>query len=170
MLTFLGLLAIVLWDYYHSASGRADVFDSRADRRPGRASDRRAVSIVDLPGAVRRLCHQGAAVSAAHLAAAGPRAGADGRQRDPGRHPAEDRHLRLRCGSACRCCPTPRPLCMPWLLWLVGGRHHLRRAGGPGPDRHEAADRLFQRQPPGLLHAGPVRAQRAGRAKGACCR
>ena len=38
-----------------------------------------------------------------------------------------------------------------------GGRHHLRGAGGPGPKRHEAADRLFQRQPPGLLHVGHVR-------------
>ncbi len=55
---------------------------------------------------------------------------------------------------------------MPWLLWPVGGRHHLRRPGGAGPNRHEAADRLFQRQPLGLLHAGPVRAEPAGRARG----
>ena len=48
----------------------------------------------------------------------------------------------------------------------VGGRHHLRRAGGPGPKRHEAADRLFQRQPLGLLHAGPLRAQPSWACKG----
>ncbi len=98
LLTFLGLLAIVLWDYQHSATGDADV--SRFPRSPpgcaAPSDDYRTVSATaDLPGPVRRLRDQGAAVSAAHLAAAGPRAGADGRQRDPGRHPAEDRHLRL---------------------------------------------------------------------------
>ena len=31
LLTFLGLLAIVLWDYNHVGHGRDDVFDSRAD-------------------------------------------------------------------------------------------------------------------------------------------
>ena len=54
------------------------------------------VQIVDLPGLVCGLRHQGAAVPAAHLAAAGPRRGADGGQRDPGRRVVEGGHLRVR--------------------------------------------------------------------------
>ena len=45
-----------------------------------------------------------------------------------------------------------------------GGRHPLRRPGGVGPDRHQVPGRLFQREPPGLLHAGPVRPESPGRA------
>ncbi len=47
----------------------------------------------------------------------------------------------------------------------VGDRHHLWGLGGAGSDRHEAADRLFQRQPLGLLHAGTVRPEHAVRAR-----
>ena len=83
MLTFLGLLAIVLWDYYQAGDG---VTFSIAELTRHLALDRWADrAVLDLPGAVCRLRHQGAAVSAAHLAAAGPRAGPDRRQRDPGR-------------------------------------------------------------------------------------
>ena len=61
------------------------------------------------------------------------------------------------------------PAC-PVAPGAVGGGHHLRGAGRVGPGRHEETDRLFQRQPPGLLHAGPVRAQRLGRRRAARCR
>ena len=65
--------------------------------------------------------------------------------------------------------PDATAACMPWLLWLSVAGHHLRGPGGPGPKRHEAADRLFQRQPPGLLHVGHFRPQSPGRAgRGAC--
>ena len=43
-------------------------------------------------------------------------------------------------------------------------RHHLRRAGGDGPAGHEEAGRLFERQPPRLRRAGPLRDEPAGRA------
>ena len=55
-------------------------------------------------------------------------------------------------------------------LVALGGRHRLRRPGRPGPKRHEAADRLFQRQPPGLLHVGRLRRQPPGPCRAACCR
>ena len=77
VLTFLGLLAIVLWDYYHptATDARQMTFSiPELTDAPARAADgRRRVQLVDLPGAVRRLRDQGAAVPAAHLAAAGPR-------------------------------------------------------------------------------------------------
>ena len=96
VLTFLGLLAIVLWDYNHSATGvmtfSIPALTAGLAEHPIAAPYQLWIFLALFAG----LCHQGAAVSAAHLAAAGPRAGADGRQRDPGRHPAEDRHLRLR--------------------------------------------------------------------------
>ena len=95
MLTFLGLLAIVLWDYQHNGEHTLRFSIPALTRGLAAASDAAELAAADLPGPVRRLCDQGAAVSAAHLAAAGARAGADRRQRDPGRHPAEDRHLRL---------------------------------------------------------------------------
>ena len=80
VLTFLGLLAIVLWDYYHPAGDPAtrkltfsipDLTEALRNHPmdPARAD-------LDFSGAVCRLCHQGAAVPAAHLAAAGPRRGA----------------------------------------------------------------------------------------------
>ncbi len=52
------------------------------------------------------LLHQGAALPAAHLAARRARRGADGRLGDPGRRPAEVRHLRLpalRASRSSRC-------------------------------------------------------------------
>ena len=78
----------------------------------------RLFATADFPGPVRRLRDQGAAVSAAHLAAAGPHASPDRRQRDLA-------GILLKfgtygfCGSACRCCPTRRRMCMPWILWLA---------------------------------------------------
>ena len=91
-------------------------------QRPGRSIRCRSNwQLVDLPGPLRRLRDQGAAVSAAHLAAAGARAGADGGQRHPGRHPAENRRLWLpaiqpadaarsdRRLHALRCCGSASP-------------------------------------------------------------
>ncbi len=72
LLTFLGLLAIVLWDHY-TDSDRMTFSIPELTAHLADASDRFAVAALDLPGPVCRLCHQGAAVSAAHLAAAGPR-------------------------------------------------------------------------------------------------
>ena len=95
MLTFLGLLAIVLWNYFRR---RADRFDSAgcfAERVARQATRCRASAAGDLLGFAGRLCHQGPAVPPAHLAAAGSRASADGGQRLSGGHLAEDRHLRI---------------------------------------------------------------------------
>ena len=87
-------------------------------RQPGRPSAPLHLPVVDLPGAVRRLCHQGAAVSAAHLAAAGPHAGAGGRQRAVGRRAAEDRHAMASRGSTLPMLPDATAACAPWMLWL----------------------------------------------------
>ena len=134
VLTLLGLLAIVLWNYYHPATPavRTMTFSipelTAATCQPIRCP---TAADVDLPGPVCRLCHQGAAVSAAHLAAAGPRRGPDGRQRDPGRRAAEGRHLRLRAvqpadaarghgRAACPgCCGSRWPASStgPWWPW-----------------------------------------------------
>ena len=97
-------------------------------------------------------------------------AGADGRQRDPGRRAAEDRHLRLRAvqpADAARrhgraACPGCCGLSVAGIIY--GALVALAQT------RHQAADRLFQRQPLGLLHAGPVRPQPAGRRRAACCK
>ena len=43
----------------------------------------------------------------------------------------------------------------------LAGRHHLRALVALAQTRHQAAGRLFQRQPPGLLHVGPVRPEPA---------
>ena len=80
VLTFLGLLAIVLWDYYHPigdpAAWQMTFSIPELTASLAASADGPGGADLDLPGAVRRLCHQGAAVPAAHLAAAGPRRGA----------------------------------------------------------------------------------------------
>ena len=55
----------------------------------------RTTAAADLRRHVPRLRHQGADVPVPHLAARRPHPGADRRLGDPGRHPAEARHLRL---------------------------------------------------------------------------
>ncbi len=54
----------------------------------------------------------------------------------------------------------------PWVRELAGHavahRHHLRRAGFAGAERHEEAGGVFVGQPPGLLHAGHLRREPAG--------
>ena len=123
VLTLLGLLAIVLWDYYNyhtpgAAAGGVMTFSiPELTEASGRAADGRDLAILDLPGPVCRLCCQGAAGAAAHLAAAGPRRGPGGRERDPGGRAAEGGRLRVRpiqpadAPGRCR-------RCIPWLLWL----------------------------------------------------
>ena len=166
VLTFLGLLAIVLWNYYH----------------PSQAGGVMTFSIPELTAALAassdgpRPCNCG---SSWRCSPALP-----------------SRCRCFRCTPGCRWPTSRRPtagsVILAGVLLKIGtygfarfnlpmlpeatatlhalaavalaGRHHLRGAGGPGPKRHQAADRLFQRQPPGLLHVGPVRAQPAERA------
>ena len=119
VLTFLGLLAIVLWDYYHpSATGACDdVLHPRADRRAGGAADRPGACSCGsswrcspaLPSRCRcSRCTPGCRWPTSQAP--------DGRQRDPGRRAAEDRHLRLRAVQPAHAARRPRPRCMPWLL------------------------------------------------------
>ena len=49
----------------------------------------------------------------------------------------------------------------PCIAAARGDRHHLRRAGGDGPAGHEEAGRVFERQPPRLRRARPLRDERA---------
>ena len=57
--------------------------------------------------------------------------------------------------------PQAAAVLMPWLLWisLAGVLYGALR--GLGPKRHQAAGGLFQRQPHGLLHVGPLRRRTA---------
>ena len=111
-------------------------------RRPG----------VDLRRHVRRVRRQGPDVPVPHLAARRPHPGAHPGFGDPGRDPAEARHLRLRADrdpDAAAGCPG------------VGAgdrhprrdRHHLRRPRMPRPDRHEASDRVLVGGPHGVRDA-----------------
>ena len=112
---------------------------------------------LDLSGPVCRLCHQGAALAAAHLAAAGPRRGADGGQRVPGRRAAEGGHVWLRAVQSAHAARTPPPCSCPGCCGsplagvIYGALVALAQA------RHQTAGRLFQRQPLGLLHVGALR-------------
>ena len=117
VLTFLGLLAIVLWDYSHAARRHDDLLDSRADAASGRRPMPATLQLWIFLALFAGFRHQGAAVSAAHLAAAGPRRGPGGRQRAPGRRAAEDRRLRLPAVQPADA-PDATAACMPWLLWL----------------------------------------------------
>ncbi len=122
VLTFLGLLASCSGTITTRAADPRlreltfsipELTEAAADSSdgPGRAD-------LDLSGPVRRLRHQGAALPAAYLAAAGPRRGADGGQRAPGRRAAEGGHLRVRPVQPAPCCPQATAALMPWLLWL----------------------------------------------------
>ncbi len=151
VLTFLGLLAIVLWDHAHGPG--AMTFSIPRYGPPPAAPDGRPAPASALRGPVRRVRRQDAALPAAHLAAAGPRRGPRGGKRDPRRRALEAGHLRLRPlriadasgrrGRGDAVAPV-----------ALGGRDRLRGPGGAGPDRHQAAGGLFQRQPHGLLHVG----------------
>ena len=102
-----------------------DFFDPRADRSSRQAPHQPEVPALDLWSPVRGLRHQSAAVSAAHLAAAGARPGPHRRQRDPGRHLVEDRHLRIPAIQRADVAGRHRRLRALAALAL-GGRHHLR--------------------------------------------
>ena len=66
--------------------------------------------------------------------------------------------------------PEATAACMPWLLWLSVAGIIYGALVALAQTRHEAADRLFQRQPPGLLHAGHVRPEPRWACRAACCR
>ncbi len=56
--------------------------------------------------------------------------------------------------------PDATALLMPWMLWLsVAGI--IYGAGCAGTVRPQTADRVFQCQPPGFLHVGPFRTESA---------
>ena len=139
--------------------GRRELLDGV----PGRSTPARIVHInaaVDLRRPVHRLRRQGADVPVPHLAARRPHPGAHGGLGDPGRHPAEARHLRLHPHRH----PDParrRPQLGALDRRAGRHRHHLRRAVLPGPDRHETAHRLLVGRPHGLRHARHRHASRA---------
>ena len=122
--------------------------------------DRQEHRGLDLRRHVHRLRRQGADVPVPHLAARRPHPGADAGLGDPGRDPAEARHLRLRPHR------HPVPAAGGGEVGAVdrragGDRHHLRRARLPRADRHEAADRLLVGGPHGLRHARHLHADDA---------
>ena len=130
----------------------------QAHRRPGGPSapdgcPRGLAAVVGIPRPVCRFRRQGADRPLPHLAAAGPRRGADGGKRRSRRRAAEDRHLRippLLPPDAPRGHRRGRPLDA-----RSGGRRNpLRGAGGAGPERSQAAHRLFVGESHGLLRDG----------------
>ena len=168
LLTFLGLLSIVLWDHSF-APGRMTFSIPELTRSLAVHPLDFHLPVVDFLGAVRRFCHQSASLPAAHLVALGPHPGAGGRQRAVGRRDAEDRHLRFHAVQPADVARRHGGLRALDFV-AVGDRHHLWGPGGADADRSEAADRLFQRQPLGLLHAGDVRARYVVGAGRACCK
>ena len=169
LLTFLGLLAIVLWD--HSFTPEPDdVFDSRADRAtwpPIRSTFAYqlwiflalfagfAIKVPLFPlHTWLPLAHtQAPAAGSVLLAGVLLKLGTYG-------------FLRFNLPML----PDATAACLPWLLWLsVIGIIYGALVALAQTD-HEAADRLFQRQPLGLLHAGPVRPRHAGACRAACCK
>ena len=157
VLTFLGLLAIVIWDYYHSGVGRAAFLDPGADAnrcrhiRFNRSHCSCSIFWALFAGFAIKvplfplhtwlpLAHvQAPTAGSVILAGVLLKIGTYGFLRFS--LPMLPAGVRRRDALA---------------AVVERGRHHLRRARGPGAERHQAADRLFQRQPPGLLHAGPV--------------
>ena len=85
--SILMLLAILWLGIYQGSFSGARA--GRQGRHPGEHPD------LAVPGLCRRLCHQGADVAAAFLAAGCARRSADGRLGHPGGCPAEDGHLWL---------------------------------------------------------------------------
>ena len=114
---------LTFWACWRSSSGiyqlagAAITFSIPELTGPGRAAHPAGGADVDLPGPVCRFRRQGAAVSPAHLAAAGPRRGPGGRQRGAG-------GLLLKIGAYgflrfnLPMLPAAAVACMPWLLWL----------------------------------------------------
>ena len=171
LLTLIGVIALVIVHQQHTPD-RILTFSipelteglggARMGRLAGQADDGQGALGVpadaagpDLPPALRRVRHQGAALPVPHLAAAGPRRGADGRLGPAGGRPAEGRQLRvpaLQSGDDAdrlrRPLPVPRD--------ALGRRDHLRGADGPGPDGRQAAGRLQLGQPHGLHRPRPV--------------
>src|SRR5947209_1710407 len=103
--------------------------------------------------------HQSPDVSVSHLAAGCPRRGAHGGIGDPGRRSAEDGNVRIY--SICtavlsRCRHAPPGALLDDLL--IDRRHHLRGAGFAHAEGYEEAGGVFLGEPPGLLHAGNLRA------------
>ena len=114
---------------------------------------------LDLRRHVRRLRREGADVPVPHVAARRPHPGADAGLGDPGRDPAEARHVRLRAHR--------HPVPARGGQGLGAGdrhprrdRHHLRRPVLPRPDRHEAPDRVLVGRPHGLRDARHLDADR----------
>ena len=152
LITLLGVLGVVLACYQTTTTGVLtfsipqlvrDRPDAAGDRRRGCAAFWRSVQLWVFLALIGRLRDQGAAVPAAHLAAAGPRRGADGRQRAAGRRAAQDRHLRLpaalpAAGARTRASTIGVPLIgtLAVIGIIYGALLRLR------PGRHQEAGRL----------------------------
>ncbi len=102
-----------------------------------------------VPGVLRGVRGQGAAVPAAHLAPGRPHGGADGRIGAAGRRSAEGRHVRA---PALQPVPVPGGGEVLRDVRVDPGRHrdHLRRGLRSDPDGHQAAGGLLVGLPPGL--------------------
>ena len=115
-----------------------------------------------LSGLCHRLCHQSAHVSFPYLVAGGPYGSADGGQRVSGQHSPEDGHLRVH-----EVLPSHHPggeflFCPLHDRCPFRHRHYLRGFRLPEPDRHEEADRLFERGPHGICHPGDIHLYQLG--------
>ena len=121
VLTFLGLLAIVLWDYFHSPAGRHDVLDPDADRRPGELHPIgcRLAAGLDLPGACSPVLRSRCRCSRCTPGCRWPTSQA------PTAGSVLLAGVLLKIGTygflrfSLPMLPAGRrPRCMPWLLWL----------------------------------------------------
>ena len=170
LLTLLGVIALVVVHYQYSREPRADLFDSRADAGPGGP---RLARVAEGPTRwsspqvlIFLLLLAGFAIKVpmfpfhtwlplAHVEA--PTAGSillAGVLLKVGSYGL----LRFNLGMT----PAGGGLAFPAPGDTGGDRHHLRRPGGPGADRHQAAGRLQLGQPHGFHRAGHLRAQRHG--------
>ncbi len=165
MLTFLGLLAIVLWDYYHSGDGRMTFsipqLTAGLAAHPIAAPYQLWVFLALFAGFAIKvplfplhtwlpLAHT-QAPSAGSILLAG---------------------VLLKIGSygflrfSVPMLPEATATCVPWLLTLSVAGIIYGALVALAQIRHEAVDRLLQRQPLGLLHAGAVRLEWVGRRRG----
>ena len=132
-------------------------------RRPGLSGTGHPARspVLDLPGHVRRVRHQGSAVSLPHLAPGRPRRGSDGRLGHPGRGAPQDGHLWFRPLQPPH--PARRHHGVPALDdGHLRDRDHLRGAGGHDAEGHEETGGVLLRQPPGILHAGGLHRDSGG--------
>ena len=162
MIASMFMLAAIIWLYAHTGSFDF-VDDSKRDsERTGSGSS--AGGAVAVPGILRRVCGEGAAVPGTHLAAGRARGSADRRIGAAGGRAAEDGHL---WPVALQCRTVPGAGAAQRSVDHDAGdyRHHLWRAGGDDSAQHQAAGRVHVGQPPGICGAGDFQLHADGRGR-----